>query len=168
MTKPTIPQLEQLTTDIFTAYNDHDVDRLLSFHTEDIVLRHGTTALNGKAEVADYLTNLFQAFPDAEWPVAEVQMMMSPDHQRLAQTYLFRGTQQGNFQGLPGTGRHIEFRGVAEVQLDGLLTREVRLHMDTYDYLVQLGVLPDAEGLGFKAIALAEISLNKARQVLRV
>ena len=168
MAKPTIAQLQQRTTDVFTAYNDHDADRLMTYWTDDIVLRQGQTVLRGKDEVGAQIRELFAAFPDAEWPMDKVEMMISPDHRTLSLAYVFRGTQEGNYLGIPGTGRFIEFEGLTLARLAGLATRELTMHMDTYGYLVQLGVLPGPTALGFKAIALAEISLNKARQVLRV
>ena len=168
MAKPTIAQLQQRTTDVFTAYNEHDVDKLMTYWTDDIVSRTGDTVQRGKEEVAAGIREMLQAFPDAEWPMDKVEMTMSPDHQTLALAFTFRGTQEGPYLGIPGTGRRVEFDGVSVVRLEGLATREIRMHMDTADYLVQLGVLPPTKGLGFKAIAMAEISLNKARELLRV
>ena len=66
----------------------------------------------------DFFSKLRTGFPDLKLePVTVVA-----DDEHVAMAYTINGTHQGEFQGIPATGRHISARGVENVKFrDGKL-----------------------------------------------
>jgi hypothetical protein len=62
----------------------------------------------------------------------------------------------------------VEFSGVTLVTMKGAKISGIAFHFDTYNYLAQLGVVPDTAGIGFKMLAMTEVSLNKAKEALHL
>jgi steroid delta-isomerase-like uncharacterized protein len=162
--KQTLAQLEQLNDAMFQAYNAHDVAGVLEHVTDDVEWHEPEGDYIGKTEVAAALTELFDAFPDAAWPTDGVVMMAATDHQTIATTFTWTGT----YNGLPATGKHVEVSGVAVSTVTGSKISGISFHFDTYDYLAQLGLVPSAEGIGFKMLAMSEFSISKAKEALHL
>ena len=80
---------------------------------------------------------LFAAFPD--WHLATERMLI--DGHSVVQVIKVTGTHAGEFMGLPGSGRKMQFHGARIMDLEnGLIKNEQRL----YDFtllLMQVGVL---------------------------
>jgi predicted ester cyclase len=80
---------------------------------------------------------LFRVFPD--WEITLEEPCISGD--RAMQLCKVRATQRGEFMGIAGTGKRLEFDGVLIYDLrDGLISRERRIY-DFTGVLIQLGVL---------------------------
>lgn len=168
MTKPTLADLEQLNAAMFAAYNAHDPAGVLALLTDDIEWVEPEGHYTGKNEVETSLQALFEAFPDAVWPTESVVLLPAADHQTMAVTWTWQGTQEGPYNGLPATGKKVDIDGVTVAKLHGTKIKELIFYFDTYAYLAQLGVVPELEGMGFKMLAMAEITLNKAKEALHV
>jgi len=99
------------------AWNSHDADRLAS-----LFVKYGSygefglsTVMLGREEVRRYLTATFAALPDlAITPIGEPLS----SGERLFSRWLMTATHQGEFAGLPPTGKRLELRGSS-----ALLTR---------------------------------------------
>ena len=168
MTRPTLEQLNQIKDEVFRAWNAHDPLAMRDLLTDDIEWHEPEGTYSGKDEVAQAMQETFDAFPDSTWPTDEVLVMPAADHEHMAVTWTWRGTQTGAYQGLPATGKQIDVSGVTVVELRGTKIKKVTFHFDTYDYLSQLGVVPATEGIGFKVLALTEFSITKARDALHI
>jgi hypothetical protein len=69
--------------------------------------------------------------------------------------------------GVPATGRSVRLRGANQVRYrDGLIT-EFTQYMDTYELMEQLGMVPKANGIAFKALVMADVMAGKALKVLQ-
>ena len=92
---------------------------------------------NGRDAIEASFAKLFRVFPD--WTMTFEEPCI--DDQRAMVVCKIRGTQQGEFMGLSGTGKRLEFDCVLCVDFkDGLIVRERRIY-DFTGLLVQLGVL---------------------------
>ena len=168
MAKQTLAALQQLNEAMFGAYNAHDAAGVLELLTDDITWDAPDGHYVGKTEVGAALEELFDAFPDASWPMEDVVLMLTPDHKMGAVTWTMKGTQTGPYNGLPATGKHVELSGVTLVTMTGPKVSGLVLQFDAYDYLTQLGVVPSTEGVGFKMLAMTEFSINKAKEALHL
>ena len=56
--------LTRVDTEIFDAFNKHDVDKLMSFFTEDLEFYHDSGGLSKYAETAEGFRKMFAGSPD--------------------------------------------------------------------------------------------------------
>jgi steroid delta-isomerase-like uncharacterized protein len=92
------------------AWNSHDADRLAS-----LFVRYGSygefglgTVLLGREEIRRYLIATFAALPDLA--IAPIGEPLSSG-ERVFWRWLMTATHQGEFAGMPPTGKRIELRG---------------------------------------------------------
>lgn len=105
------------------AFNAGDTDRLLTFVAPDLVTHYAemTEPLRGRESWQQGFELVKRAFPDLE---AHVDDIVAADD-KVALRLTLNGTHQGEFQGIPATGRTIhyvshEFYRVA----DGVIAEE--------------------------------------------
>src|SRR5436305_13435373 len=93
--------------------------------------------MNGRDEIADSCSKLFETFPD--WTFKTEDLVI--DGNRVAQHFVVTATHVGEFMGLPGTNRHGRIEGVRLTTLrDGQIVDEMRLY-DFTSLLIQIGIL---------------------------
>lgn len=123
--------------------NGRDVDRALTeLVAEDFVEQNPLPGQGpGRAGLGDVLAGMFAGFPDLRWDVQETVV----EADRVASFSFWTGTHQGEFLGIPATGRRVK---VEAWNLDrfqnGQLT-ESRVMMDVMGLLTQLGAIPTAD-----------------------
>ena len=83
-------------------------------------------------------TEMFPAFPYQQW-VTEEQVT---EGEKVVSRFTFYGTHQGNFMGIPATGRRIAVKGVVIDRVVDGKWKDSRILMDNLAMLQQLGVLP--------------------------
>ena len=86
------------------------------------------------------LTRLRRAFPDSHWRVEE---QIAEDNNVLTR-FLWSGTQQGEFLGIPATNRRIQVWGMVMDRFEGRKVTSTRILLDTWSLMQQLGVVPAA------------------------
>ena len=120
--------------------NGRDLDRALTeLVAEDFVEQNPLPGQGpGRAGLGDVLSGMFAAFPDLQWEVQETVV----EANRVASYSFWSGTHQGEFLGIPATGRSVtvEAWNLDRFQ-DGQLT-ESRILMDVIGLLTQLGAIP--------------------------
>jgi steroid delta-isomerase-like uncharacterized protein len=120
--------------------NGRDLDRALGeLVAEDFVEQNPLPGQGpGRAGLRDVLARMFAGFPDLRWEVQETVV----EAERVASVSFWTGTHQGEFLGIPATGRSVEVESwnLDRFQ-DGQLT-ESRIIMDVMGLLTQLGALP--------------------------
>jgi steroid delta-isomerase-like uncharacterized protein len=90
------------------------------------------------AEFVAGFRQLLTAFPD--YHGTNVEQVCEGD--KVANRWIFYGTHQGPFMGIPATGKHVTFRGMSlDHIVDGKLVA-AEIVMDMLDVLKQLGVNP--------------------------
>jgi steroid delta-isomerase-like uncharacterized protein len=111
----------RLVREYVAAWNSHDADRLTCLFAEDA--RYGEFGLGrimlGQEEIRRYLIATFAALPDlAITPTVEPLS----SGERIFWKWLMTATHQGEFAGVPATGRRFELRGAST-----LLTRREKI-----------------------------------------
>ncbi|MEU4537809.1 ester cyclase [Streptosporangium sp. NPDC023825] len=128
-----MPDARDVKDRLFDALNEHDIDKLMEFYTEDAVFVTPVGIAEGREQIFWYYQHLLTGFPDMH--VTPWYKVHCSDP--AVTEWTFMGTHMGPFL-MPdghvaeGTGRKIIFRGC------GLCTIEddkVVTHRDYYDQL---------------------------------
>ena len=124
------------------AWNDHDVDAIVSMHTEDSVFENHTTGdVNvGREAIGTAVTGIFTVFPDLAF---ETRRQYLRDD-LVVQEWTARGTHRGTMRRsgveVEPTGREVEYRGMDVIPFrDGLVARK-DVYSDGVTLLRQLGL----------------------------
>ena len=136
------PQLQEFIDRYNAAWNDHDVEAIVSMHTDDSVFENHTTGdLNiGKDAIRSAITGIFGVFPDLSF---EARSQYLRDD-LVVQEWTARGTHQGAMSRsgmtIEPTGRTVEYRGMDIIPIrDGLVARK-DVYSDGVTLLRQLGL----------------------------
>jgi len=123
------------------AWNSHDVDKVLSFYSDDCVyedlaaqkINHGTD------EIRTFLVNAFKGFPDSK--IETKSFFVSGDH--VCAEFVWSGTYLADIPGLPpATGKSLSIRGVHIIELRGNKAISITDYYDGASMMRQLGFLP--------------------------
>lgn len=125
-------------------YRGRDAKALAADHAIDGSVHSPIFAtVVGRPAIEHTYASLFRMFPD--WALTFEEAIL--DGLRVAHPCHVSATHQGEFMGLPGTGRLVDFRGVLLYRLeDGLIAEEWRLY-DFTAILLKTGVLRVKPGL---------------------
>ena len=131
----------------FAAQEQHWRNRnpagLAAGHAPDGVIESPIfRTVTGAHNIGVSYTTLYDIFPD--WELLESELLIDGD--RVAQTFTVTATHQGDFMGLPGTGKRFTIHGVRVFTMrDGLIAHE-RRYYDFTGLLIQIGVLKGKPG----------------------
>lgn len=92
-------------------------------------------APNMREKVRDFLTNGGDPFPDGQ---EEIKDMLA-EGDKVMVWWLFHGTHQGEFLGIPATGKPFEIVGFAVYDFENGQIVDDLMSMDWYDMLTQVG-----------------------------
>ena len=132
--------LKKQTKALYSAFNKHDLEKFLSFHTDDVVTESvpDGSVIKGKDALRDYLNGYYTGFSD--FKMAMTSCVISGNRQY--EEYIATGTHTGAFQGIPASGNKISLRGILVRELKRGKTSRVINYFDSATVLRQLGVLP--------------------------
>jgi steroid delta-isomerase-like uncharacterized protein len=124
------------------ALNDRDIDRLMSYFTDDCTRSDALTgSLHGKEAVKGYYVTLMSAFPDLQFSIDTVLAV----DDSAAVEWTFTGTHQGAFPPLESyaaTGKKVTLFGATFFDFkDGKIASE-RVHADYGALIEELGLVP--------------------------
>jgi steroid delta-isomerase-like uncharacterized protein len=137
--KPTAVQQrrEAIVNQHADAENRHDIEATIAtFHHPRYEMTGDPS--DGEEAVRELLQGLMHGLPDLH---ADISRLRHTDDAVLIEG-LITGTHDGEWQGIPATGRHIEFPVVAifEFEQDRLVCEKV--FYDSATILAQIGALP--------------------------
>jgi hypothetical protein len=139
-----MPTPRELTDAITTAYNAHQLSRLVQFFRPDIVLiTPDVGELKGREQAAEYHRNFLEAFPDAT-----VEVVAKHDAgDTTIDEWIFHGTHTGPLplpsgETLPATGKRVAVRGVDVVSYAGGAVATHHAYFDQAQLLTALGLMP--------------------------
>jgi steroid delta-isomerase-like uncharacterized protein len=120
------------------AWRRHDVDVLMSAHTDDCVLESPLAGnVSGRAAIENVYRAFITSFPDLTIDRPELVV----DGDRVVQTVTFSGTNTGGFMGMAPTGKHFSFAAVLICSMrDDHIAHERRIY-DFTGFLLEIGVL---------------------------
>jgi len=102
---------------------------------EQVPLPGQGTGLDG---LKDILRAMRAGFPDIVFSIQE----QIAEHDKVASRFEWTGTHQGEFLGIPATGRPVRVWGIVIDRLEEGRIKNTRIIMDTLGLMTQLGVLP--------------------------
>jgi steroid delta-isomerase-like uncharacterized protein len=164
-------ELFALVASVLARWNAHDVDGLVDHLTEDVVWSFPLQEqpLHGRAAVAEDLRDMFTAFPDLRIPEEEFVPFVDEERQLTMQSWTMTGTMTGPSKsaGLPATGQSVRIGGSTLCRIrDGSISSWTSVY-DALDFMQQNGLLPKSDGMGFKAVVMADVLAGKAKKALR-
>ena len=124
------------------AWNDHDVETIVSLHTEDSVFEnHVTGDVNvGPERIARAIEGIFSVFPDLRFETRRAYIR----DDLVVQEWTARGTHEGTMTRsgieLPPTGRKVEYKGMDVIPIRGGLVARKDVYSDSVTLLRQLGL----------------------------
>ncbi len=83
-----------------------------------------------------------KAFPDAQVNIA----YQLAEGDKVASRYTWSGTHQGEFYGVPATGKRVNWTATVTFRIADGKIREAWLNSDQWGLMQQLGVIPTPEG----------------------
>ncbi|HEY7030871.1 MAG TPA: ester cyclase [Thermomicrobiales bacterium] len=102
-------------------------------HTNPPGMQHGLAGHKA-------IVRLFRAaFPDSDWAIED----LVAERDRVVARTVFRGTHQGDFFGIPASGKHVEVGGVHVMRIaDGKVVEHWGSN-DDLGLMRQIGAIPD-------------------------
>ena len=132
-------RIQQGNDELFAAWNAHNPDDIAMLHAEDAGITDITSgiATHGRNAIRQYAADRFAGFPDL-W-VERLDLLI--DASASAHTWVMRGTQNGEYEGLPPSGRVVEISGATFSRFDErcMIAGSVN-YVDVAAYLRQLGL----------------------------
>jgi steroid delta-isomerase-like uncharacterized protein len=128
--------IQRVTEEIYHQWNPDAADQ---FYTADHV-RHDPTLpqpIEGIEAMKDRLRSLLAAFPDAQLDVEDVVV----EGNRFANRWTMRATHQGEFSGVPPTGKQVTLTGMSFGRIENGKIAEVWDQVDALGLMQQLGVV---------------------------
>jgi steroid delta-isomerase-like uncharacterized protein len=136
------PELQELIDRYNAAWNEHDVETIVSLHTEDSVFEnHVTGDVNvGREQIGRAISGIFAVFPDLNFETRRAYVR----EDLVVQEWTARGTHQGKMTRggieVQPTGRQVEYKGMDVIPIrDGLVARK-DVYSDSITLLRQLGL----------------------------
>jgi steroid delta-isomerase-like uncharacterized protein len=117
--------------------NEKRHDFAEEFLADNIEL-HGSGLAPGLDVVKQWLTMFAAAFPDGHQVIEDVVA----EEDRVVARTTFNGTQQGEMQGIPATGKNVSIPSITIFRLDNGKIAEGWLVSDNLGMMQQLGVIP--------------------------
>jgi steroid delta-isomerase-like uncharacterized protein len=124
------------------AWNDHDIDAIVSMHTDDSVFENHVTGdvSVGREAIGRAIGGIFSVFPDLSFETRRAYIR----DDLVVQEWTARGTHEGTMTRsgieVPPTGRKVEYKGMDVIPIrDGLVARK-DVYSDSVTLLRQLGL----------------------------
>jgi len=136
------PELQELIDRYNAAWNAHDVEAIVSMHTDDSVFEnHVTGDVNvWREEIGRAIESIFAVFPDLSFETRRAYVR----DDLVVQEWTARGTHEGPMTRsgieVQPTGRKVEYNGMDVIPIrDGLVARK-DVYSDSITLLRQLGL----------------------------
>ena len=134
---------ESVIKDSFAAGNSHDIDKVISFFTNDCVYEDVAIGRvnRGKEELKAFFKEMFVWSPDAK---IELKSVFSAGDW-AASEWVMTGTHAGDTPELPATGKSFSVRGTSIIQMrNGKLSRQSD-YWNLMSFLQQVGLIPSTQ-----------------------
>lgn len=125
------------------AFNDRSFDRVSDLLAEDFV-QHGSTPgadLEGQEAWIENIRQYQDGFSDLE----STEEMAFVDGDYVCSHYTYRGTHDGDFMGIPSSGKSVEIMGTVITRIEDDRIAERWVVADILGLLQQIGSLPSID-----------------------
>lgn len=111
-----------------------------TYFTKDVVMHASPSDIIGIDSAREYYANYLTGFSNIEFTIVDV----FGQDDKLVKHWRFKGTHTGDFFGIPATGKTVSIDGTTLVRMSDGKIAEERDFYDNYDFLSQLGLIPQA------------------------
>jgi steroid delta-isomerase-like uncharacterized protein len=124
------------------AWNNHDLDAIMSMHAPDMVFENHTAgeAAEGE-EVREHIASIFESWPDLRFETRRLYVRDGVVTQEWTASATHSNTmRRGDLVAEP-TGKKIEWRGVDVIPYEDGLIKRKDVYSDSVSILRQVGLL---------------------------
>jgi steroid delta-isomerase-like uncharacterized protein len=123
----------------WTFWSAHEMDRVLSLCTDDVVYEDVTMGVvnHGLAQLRAFGEGFISGFPDVTFEMRSGHANGSSG----GSEWVMRGTHTGDLPGMPATGKRMEVRGSSTFEFAGGKIRRCSDYWDMATFLRQLGLM---------------------------
>jgi len=125
-----------------SAHRAHDLDKLISFVTDDVVIRSAAgekmPPANGKAEAREHWQGIYNTFPDFKMEA----VALTAEDDRLVAEISHGGTMKGRMGDQGPTGKSYRLTGAFRMDFTNGKIQHIQSYWDTASMAGQLGLAP--------------------------
>jgi steroid delta-isomerase-like uncharacterized protein len=138
----TAQSLEQAVAHYNEAWNDHDLDAIMSMHAPDMVFENHTAGESAQGEkVREHIGSIFETWPDIRFETRRLYARDGVVTQEWTATATHSNTmRRGDLVAEP-TGKRIEWHGVDVIPFEDGLIKRKDVYSDSVSILRQVGLL---------------------------
>ena len=125
------------------AWNDHDLDAIISMHAPDMIFENHTAgeSAQGPDEVREHIGSIFESWPDLHFETRRLYVRDGVVTQEWTASATHSNTmRRGDLVAEP-TGKRIEWRGVDVIPCENGLIKRKDVYSDSVSILRQVGLL---------------------------
>jgi len=89
-----------------------------------------------REEIMEFMKTFFEAFPESIWSIED--LIAAGD--KVIVKFIYRGTHEGEFLGVPATGNKVEMGGIIITRIENGKIVEDRDESDMFGFMQQLGM----------------------------
>ncbi len=120
------------------VYNQRNLAVIDELCVPDFVYHSASMTIRSLEAYKHFASLIFAAFPDGRFSIED----MIAEGDRVAVRHTFRGTHQGDFRGIPPTGKYITTTAIVISRIANGKATEAWFNGDDLGRLQQLGVIP--------------------------
>ena len=122
----------------YEGFNQRNLAVFNELCAPDLVFHNASTTIHGLEASMQVLSILLTAFPDARFTVED----LIAEGDKVVARHTLRGRHQGNFMGIPPTGKQITVTGIEIFHFANGKAVEEWVNGDDLGLLQQLGMVP--------------------------
>ena len=124
------------------AWNDHDLDAIMSMHARDMVFENHTAGESAQgSEVREHIASIFETWPDIRFETRRLYARDGVVTQEWTATATHASTMRRGHLVAEPTGKKIEWRGVDVIPFENGLVKRKDIYSDSVSILRQVGLL---------------------------
>ena len=119
------------------VWNEHRLDLFADFVAKDVV-HHGSPEILGRDHMKQTATMILNAFPDFHQTIDDE----IAEGDKVVLRWTSKGTHQGDFLGMPATGKRAVWSGMSVFRVAGGRIVDLWVESDNMSMMQQLGAIP--------------------------
>ena len=124
------------------AWNDHDLDRVMSMHAPDMIFENHTAGESARGdEVREHIGAIFKSWPDIHFETRRLYVRDGVVTQEWTATATHSNTMRRGELVAEPTGKQVEWRGVDVIPFEDGLIKRKDVYSDSVSILRQVGLL---------------------------
>jgi steroid delta-isomerase-like uncharacterized protein len=124
------------------AWNDHDLDAIISMHAPDMVFENHTAGESAQGEaVREHIGAIFETWPDIHFDTRRLYVRDGVVTQEWTATATHSNPMRRGELSAEPTGEKIEWRGVDVIPYEDGLIKRKDVYSDSVSILRQVGLL---------------------------